>query len=289
MSFDGQAFGRDIVAAVKTHVTAALEPLLARVKALEERAPAKGEKGDPGEKGEPGERGEQGERGEPGAVGDRGERGEKGDPGEKGQKGDPGGPGPEGPQGAAGKDGADGKDGAPGSPGERGEKGEPGLNGKDGVGLAGAVIDRSGSLVVTLTDGTTRELGQVVGRDGQEGANGQDGKDGRDGFGFDDLDVTHDGGRGFTFRFTRGDQVKEFGFTVPVMLYHGVYKEGSRHARGDTVTFGGSLWHCNADTDEKPGDGSAGWTLAAKRGRDGKDGAPGAKGDPGRDLTKAQR
>jgi hypothetical protein len=41
--------------------------------------------------------------------------------------------------------------------------------------------------------------------------------------------------------------------------------------RGDVVTFGGSMWHCNAATEEKPGDGSAAWTLAAKRGRDGKD------------------
>ena len=37
--------------------------------------------------------------------------------------------------------------------------------GKDAVGLAGALIDRAGNLVVTLSDGTTRELGQVTGRD----------------------------------------------------------------------------------------------------------------------------
>lgn len=36
---------------------------------------------------------------------------------------------------------------------------------KDGVGLAGALIDRAGDLIVTLTDGSTRSLGQVVGRD----------------------------------------------------------------------------------------------------------------------------
>lgn len=37
---------------------------------------------------------------------------------------------------------------------------------KDGVGLAGAMIDRAGQLVVTMSDGSVRELGVVVGRDG---------------------------------------------------------------------------------------------------------------------------
>ncbi len=39
---------------------------------------------------------------------------------------------------------------------------------KDGIGLAGAVIDRAGSLIITLTDGSTRELGRVVGTDGKD-------------------------------------------------------------------------------------------------------------------------
>jgi hypothetical protein len=44
--------------------------------------------------------------------------------------------------------------------------GEPG---KDGVGLADALIDRSGALVVTLTDGTSKSLGTIIGRDGEDG------------------------------------------------------------------------------------------------------------------------
>lgn len=50
--------------------------------------------------------------------------------------------------------------------GPPGEKGDPGERGEDGVGIAGALIDRTGALVLTLSDGSTRELGQVVGRDG---------------------------------------------------------------------------------------------------------------------------
>jgi hypothetical protein len=56
---------------------------------------------------------------------------------------------------------------------------------------------------------------------------------------------------------------------IPTLIYKGVWQAGE-YKRGATVTWGGSLWHCNKATDTKPGD-SGDWTLAAKRGRDGKD------------------
>jgi hypothetical protein len=60
-------------------------------------------------------------------------------------------------------------------------------------------------------------------------------------------------------------------FCLPVMIYRGVFKNGEGYLPGDTVTWGGSLWHCDDVTTDKPGEnGSKGWTLAAKRGRDGK-------------------
>lgn len=58
------------------------------------------------------------------------------------------------------------------------------------------------------------------------------------------------------------------------MRYCGVYGDGKAYALGDTVTWAGSLWHCDAPTMSKPGEGLAGWTLCVKRGRDGKDGRP---------------
>lgn len=140
------------------------------------------------------------------------------------------------------------------------EDGEPG---NDGVGLAGAMIDRDGNLVVTLSNGETKELGIIVGEDGDPG------KPGADGLGFDDLDVVHDGARGFTFRFARGDQVKEFPFTLPVVLDKGVYKAADDYEPGDGVTYGGSFWIAQEKTQEKP-DSGKGWRLAVKRGRDGK-------------------
>ena len=61
-------------------------------------------------------------------------------------------------------------------------------------------------------------------------------------------------------------------FDVPVMIYKGVFKSGHEYRPGDTVTWGGSLWHCDEQTQDKPGEtGSKGWTLATKRGRDGRD------------------
>lgn len=57
-------------------------------------------------------------------------------------------------------------------------------------------------------------------------------------------------------------------FSIPVMVYKGVWTSGE-YQKGETVTWGGSVWHCNEATDTKPGEGGA-WTLAVKRGRDGK-------------------
>lgn len=145
-----------------------------------------------------------------------------------------------------------------------------GAGGKDGVGLAGALIDRDGNLTLTMTDGSVKSLGQVMGRDGVDG---KDGAAGAAGLGFDDLDVEHDGGRTFTLRMRRGEQVKEFAFTVPVVLDRGVFKDGTEYASGDGVTWGGSYWIAQAATTDKPGLSDA-WRLAVKKGRDGKDAEP---------------
>lgn len=60
---------------------------------------------------------------------------------------------------------------------------------------------------------------------------------------------------------------------LPIQEYKGVYSpEGDRYAAHDTVTWAGSLWHCNKTaTTAKPGDGSPDWTLAVKKGRDGRE------------------
>ncbi|MDT7536169.1 hypothetical protein OVY48_22495 [Sphingobium sp. SA2] len=57
----------------------------------------------------------------------------------------------------------------------------------------------------------------------------------------------------------------------PPMIYRGVFADGETYDPGNTATYGGSLWHCNEATKERPGDASKAWTLCVKRGRDGKD------------------
>jgi hypothetical protein len=237
--FDGEAFGKQMVDIVKGFVSKAVDPLTKRIEELEMRVPERGEKGDPGRDGVDGAAGQDG---------------------------------------TPGRDGIDGKDGSPGEKGIdgtnglNGRDGQDGADGKDGVGLADAVIDRKGGLVLTMTDGRTKELGQIVGTDGEQGAPG---KDGRDGLGFDDLEVIHDGERSFTFRFVRGEQVKEFPFKLPVILDRGVYREGDAYEKGDAVTWAGSVWIAQKDgVTDKP-DGGDGWRLSVKRGRDGKPGKDG--------------
>ncbi|ELY2671948.1 phage gp6-like head-tail connector protein [Cronobacter sakazakii] len=79
--------------------------------------------------------------------------------------------------------------------------------------------------------------------------------------------------RRFTLTVNRASGSRETkSFDVPVMIYKGVFKSGQEYLPGDTVTWGGSLWHCDDQTQDKPGEtGAKGWTLATKRGRDGRD------------------
>lgn len=170
-------------------------------------------------------------------------------------------------------------------------KGDPGesVKGDTGVGVAGAVIDRAGVLVLTLSDGTTRDLGTVVGKDGQDAdmaalerridervdekvAAIPVPKDGRDGFNLDDFDVeAGEDGRTVTLKFEQGDTRHCYELVFPVTIYRDVFKAGETYQAGDAVTWGGSLWIAQRETDAKPDSPESGWRLAVKKGRDGKD------------------
>lgn len=136
----------------------------------------------------------------------------------------------------------------------------PPAPGKDGVGLAGAVIDRDGALVVTLTSGETKNLGPVVGRDGKDGAD------------FTDFDIDYDGDRTITIKGRGGEITKR----VPVPLDRGYWREGMACEKGDIVTEGGSAWIARRDTKAKPAlEHKDDWRLFARKGRDGRDGRNG--------------
>lgn len=279
----------------------------------------------------------------------RGEKGERGDPGRDGQDGRPGTdwdpvaveamvtmqaerllaawPKP--------KDGERGERGLPGEMGPRGDIGPPVAREAVEqlvvaevqrclpefvtkavaalpvpVSVTGSVLDRSGQLVLTRSDGSTLLVGQVVGRDGKDvdeaevarliertlaawprpkdGANGQDGKDGQDGkngadgLGFDDIGELEIDGEGRWFLpLRRGEQVRRI--RLPLPAYRGIFKVGTRYDAGDYVTKAGSLWCAREATEATPGNGETPWQLCAKSGADGKRGEKGEKGDPGRD------
>ncbi len=92
----------------------------------------------------------------------------------------------------------------------------------------------------------------------------------RDGFGFDDLSVEYDGERCVTFKFTKGEETKEFPIKMPVLLDRGVYKEDKEYERADVVTWGGSIWIAQRDLPTHPRDGNGSWRLSVKAGRDGR-------------------
>ena len=113
--------------------------------------------------------------------------------------------------GADGKDGANGADGQDGKDGKDGADGINGTNGQDGVGVASSEINADGELVIKYTDGTSANLGVIVGANGKDGADGkdgvngqvgkdgQDGKNGADGIGISDVNINTDGELVLTF------------------------------------------------------------------------------------------
>jgi hypothetical protein len=144
-------------------------------------------------------------------------------------------------------------------------------DGKDGIGLAGGMIARDGNLVLTLSDGTTRDLGIVVGRNGEPGKDGNPGRDGTDGLGFDDLEFTvSDDGAFLTF--VRGEAKKTF--RLPIVIDRGVWRERGAFRAGDAVTWAGNYYIAQRDTTSRPDGPNSDWRLAVKKGRDGKDAAP---------------
>jgi hypothetical protein len=84
----------------------------------------------------------------------------------KGEQGEQGGRGPQGDAGKIGKDGSDGQDG------NKGKDGKDGKDGVDGVSVTDAKVDFDDSLVFTLSNGKTINVGEVKGEKGEKGERG---------------------------------------------------------------------------------------------------------------------
>lgn len=305
---DPVEWGRSLARMFKDHLAEALEPVTARIKALEDRSPADSDVLEPllaqaVDK----------------AVSDlelpKGEPGSDGDPGKDGRSAydiavDNGFDGTE----AEWLDSLKGQPGDKGEPGETGDTGEPGAD-ADPEEVERLVADRVARAVdealPALVEQAKADLAEMV----QKAAGAIPvPKDGKDAAQIDvlpaiDFDkvyergtwAMHEGGlwrahantvgsrgwecvvkgvaryseewegRTLTTRtvFSDGtEHVTERMFPVPMDA--GVFKDGATYRPGDGVTWGGSFWLCQEETTEKPGVSDA-WRLAVKRGRDGKD------------------
>lgn len=77
--------------------------------------------------------------------------------------------GAKGEQGEQGLQGIQGEKGQNGKDGTNGTNGIDGIDGKDGIGITNAEINNSGELTLTYSNGTSANLGKVVGADGKDG------------------------------------------------------------------------------------------------------------------------
>lgn len=174
-------------------------------------------------------------------------------------------PGRDGIDGKDGRDGVDGKDGAPGErgpwgePGERGEKGEPGRDGRDASDLTVIRGMIEGEVSQRVSNAVAEMFGSI------KAASDDDGR---------------------TIYFKVGDVSHEI--KTAIVLDRGVWTERG-YERGDGVTWGGSFWIAQKDTETKPDTPKSDWRLAVKRGRDAKDGKPGERGPIGPKGEKGER
>ncbi len=265
---DASLLVKEMAGVVKAHVSAALGPLMLRVKALEDRQPERGEKGEPGRDADPVDLealadavvakllasdrlATLSDLAATKAVADHFEANPV-------------------------QNGRDGKDGDPGPRGEKGEPGARGEDGRDGVGLADALIDRDGALVLTMTDGRAKTLGRVVGQDGASGA------DGRDGLSMADVAREYDpAAHEIVERWTVAGVAKELRYPAGGIRPGGFWREGMKCHAAQAITHDGALWIAKRDTAAKPClENKDDWQLAARKGRDGRDGKDG-KPPPG--------
>lgn len=130
--------------------------------------------------------------------------------------------------------------------------------GKDGVSLAGAMIDREGALMVTLSNGEVKSLGKVVGKDGLDGLS-------LDAFDMDYLEETHE----VRVKASCAGRTKELRYPAGGLRPAGYWREGAKAKACETWVHDGSLWIAAKDTPSKPQTGSDDWIIAARKGRDG--------------------
>jgi hypothetical protein len=150
---------------------------------------------------------------------------------------------------------------------KHGLDGNPGKDGENGLGLAGAMIDRDGALLVTLTNGEVKSLGKVVGKDGSDGKDGLSLED----FQLEYLPESHE----INVKAVCNGRTKELRYPAGGIRPAGYWRDGTKAVPGEAWVHGGSLWICMKGTEAKPATNADAWIIAARAGRDGERGATG--------------
>lgn len=146
----------------------------------------------------------------------------------------------------------------------KGEKGDPGRDGLDVKDFFRADGD---SLVVVMSDGSVKNLGKFVGKDGI---------DGKDGIGMPDIIRSYDpNAHEIIEQWEFNGVKKELRYTAGGIQHGGYWREGIKCLPGQTWTHGGTVWIAKTVTNEKPSRDCEAWEIFASKGRDGKDGKDG--------------
>jgi hypothetical protein len=159
-----------------------------------------------------------------------------------------------------------------GKDGENGKDGTDGQNGKDAVLDIDALAKEVVALVPLPKDGEPGKDAEPIDRV----ALAKDvlalipiPRDGRDGIAsLDDLRAEVAKAVDESVGPTVEKAVAESIAALPTLQYRGVFREGTAYKAGECVTWAGSMWHADSETEEKPGEGKTAWTLMVKKGRD---------------------
>lgn len=138
---------------------------------------------------------------------------------------------------------------------------------KDGAGVAGAMIDREGELLLTLSNGEVKKLGRIVGKDGVD---------------LTDVSFEYDGERSLTIIGKGGSITKR----LPIPMDRGYFRDGMPALeKGDIVTHDGNAWIALKETKARPStDAKEDWRLFARKGRDGESVSRKATTEPARPI-----
>ena len=136
-------------------------------------------------------------------------------------------------------------------------KENPPEKGRDGLDLKDLFRADGGHLIAVMSDGSTKDLGEYVGKNGK---------------GIEDLVRFYDSEK---HEIVERWGEKELRYPAGGIRPGDYWREGTKAVAASVWTHAGVAWIAKRDTAEKPSRDSADWQIFANKGRDGTDGRPG--------------